>query len=128
MSGGCDCTRQGEIHVISLVFCPFVWLACLSWGCRFGKNRCTCLTNPENRGILKTFPADVVKLADTIDLGSIASACRFKSCRPHQNKTLRNDANALFLSVSLFFSRRLSFICPLCRQFVRIRRNRAQKQ
>ena len=61
------------------------------------------MTNPENRGILKAFLADVVKLADTIDLGSIASACRFKSCRPHQNKTLRNDANALFLSVSLFF-------------------------
>ena len=26
----------------------------------------------------------MVKLADTIDLGSIASACRFKSCYPHQ--------------------------------------------
>ena len=27
----------------------------------------------------------MVKLADTIDLGSIASACRFKSCYPHHN-------------------------------------------
>ena len=41
-------------------------------------------------------------MADTIDLGSIAPACRFKSCHPHQNKTLRNDAVALFLSVSFF--------------------------
>ena len=28
--------------------------------------------------------ADVVKLADTPDLGSGAYACRFKSCHPHQ--------------------------------------------
>ena len=28
----------------------------------------------------------MVKLADTIDLGSIASACRFKSCYPHQKR------------------------------------------
>ena len=54
LSGGCNCNRQGEMHVISLAFCPLVWLACLSWGCRFGKNWCTCLTNPENRGILNT--------------------------------------------------------------------------
>ena len=27
--------------------------------------------------------ADVVKLADTLDLGSSAYACRFESCRPH---------------------------------------------
>lgn len=27
--------------------------------------------------------ADVVKLADTLDLGSSASACRFDSCHPH---------------------------------------------
>ena len=27
--------------------------------------------------------ADVVKLEDTMDLGSIARACRFKSCHPH---------------------------------------------
>ena len=32
--------------------------------------------------------ADVVKLADTIDLGSIAHACRFKSCHPHHKTTL----------------------------------------
>ena len=30
--------------------------------------------------------AGVVELADTIDLGSIAFACRFKSCHPHQNE------------------------------------------
>ena len=30
--------------------------------------------------------AGMVKLADTIDLGSIASACRFESCCPHQFK------------------------------------------
>ena len=27
--------------------------------------------------------ADMVELADTMDLGSIAKACRFKSCYPH---------------------------------------------
>ncbi len=32
--------------------------------------------------------ADVVELADTIDLGSIAFACRFKSCHPHQLKEI----------------------------------------
>lgn len=37
MSDGWNCTRQGEMHVISLVFCSFVWLACLPCGCRFGK-------------------------------------------------------------------------------------------
>ena len=28
----------------------------------------------------------MVKLADTLDLGSSARACRFKSCHPHQKK------------------------------------------
>ncbi len=32
--------------------------------------------------------AGVVELADTIDLGSIAFACRFKSCHPHQLKVI----------------------------------------
>ena len=32
--------------------------------------------------------AGVVKLADTLDLGSSARACRFKSCRLHQVETL----------------------------------------
>ena len=32
--------------------------------------------------------AGVVKLADTLDLGSSASACRFKSCHPHHLITL----------------------------------------
>ena len=32
----------------------------------------------------------MVKLADTIDLGSIAQACRFKSCHPHQMLIIAN--------------------------------------
>ena len=51
---------------------------------------------------------------------------KFNSRTGHQTTKLRNDAIALFLSFFSFW--RLSFICPLCRQIVRIRRNRAQKQ
>ena len=32
--------------------------------------------------------AGVVKLADTLDLGSSSSECRFNSCHPHHLKTL----------------------------------------
>lgn len=37
--------------------------------------------------------ADVVELADTYDLGSYASACRFDSCHPHH----KTDGNICFL-------------------------------
>jgi hypothetical protein len=30
--------------------------------------------------------ADVVELADTLDLGSSGQPCRFDSCHPHQKK------------------------------------------
>ena len=30
--------------------------------------------------------AGVVELVDSVDLGSSAKACRFESCRPHQNE------------------------------------------
>ena len=33
--------------------------------------------------------ADVVELADTQDLGSCASACRFKSCYPHHKRATK---------------------------------------
>ena len=39
------------------------------------------MTEPPDR---LTSNADVVELADTLDLGSSARACRFKSCHPHQ--------------------------------------------
>ena len=40
--------------------------------------------------------AGVVELADTIDLGSIAFACRFKSCHPHQNERLWRSFTSIF--------------------------------
>ena len=40
--------------------------------------------------------AGVVELADTIDLGSIAIACRFKSCHPHQNERLWRSFTSIF--------------------------------
>ena len=89
------------------------------------------LTKPGKRGILSCtffshrYFADVVKLADTIDLGSIAPACRFKSCHPHQNKTLRNDAAALFLSVSFFVPGAvlyLSFMQAVCPDLLKLSR------
>lgn len=67
----------------------------------------------------------MVELADTIDLGSIAPACRFKSCHPHQNKTLRNDAAALFLSVSFFVPGAvlyLSFMQAVCPDLLKLSR------
>ena len=33
----------------------------------------------------------MVKLADTLDLGSSAIACRFKSCHPYQKKDCNFD-------------------------------------
>lgn len=42
--------------------------------------------------------AGVVELADTMVLGAIAQACRFKSCRPHHLKwtsSVHNDKNRL---------------------------------
>ena len=39
--------------------------------------------------------ADMVELADTMDLGSIAKACRFKSCYPHQRVVDRFDSDKL---------------------------------
>ncbi len=53
----------------------------------------------------------MVKLADTLDLGSSAIACRFKSCHPYQ-KIRRHFAVFLFLSVD-----GLATICN-CRQTV----------
>ena len=46
--------------------------------------------------------ADMVELADTLDLGSSARACRFKSCYPHQILyhlliNLRFDIGGIFL-------------------------------
>ena len=50
------------------------------------------LTEKEKNGTIsrEAFTlADVVKLADTLDLGSSTKVCRFKSCHPHQvRKTL----------------------------------------
>ena len=40
---------------------------------------------PENIGRPGLY-ADVVELADMLDLGSSAQACRFKSCHPHQSR------------------------------------------
>ena len=46
--------------------------------------------------------AGVAELADAQDLGSCVNSCRFKSCHPHQTKTVRNSVPFLFgLSNSL---------------------------
>ena len=42
------------------------------------------------KAVYNILHADVVKLAYTLDLGSSAKACRFKSCHPHQaNRKVR---------------------------------------
>ena len=52
--------------------------------------------------------APVVELADTMDLGSIARACRFKSCRAHQLV-----ASVISLATSFFIKKLIvhSFCC-----------------
>jgi hypothetical protein len=50
---------------------------------------------------------------------------KFKSCHPHQNKTLRNDAAALFLSVSFFVPGAvlyLSFMQAVCPDLLKLSR------
>ena len=42
------------------------------------------------------FFADVVKLANTLDLGSSASAWGFKSLHPHQHKPKSNTNKKVF--------------------------------
>ena len=51
----------------------------------------------------------MVELADTLDLGSSAKACRFKSCRAHQNKTSlsKHGERGLFIIILIFFSKTL---------------------
>lgn len=53
--------------------------------------------------------ADVVKLADTLDLGSSARACRFKSCHPYQTAY----AVFYFLRTCRKFHLRANFVCNL---------------
>lgn len=54
--------------------------------------------------------ADVVKLADTLDLGSSASACRFDSCHPHHciNK-LRGIEVFLYFMQDIILSQKSAF-------------------
>ena len=42
------------------------------------------LTNGDGYCIICKCYAGVAELADALDLGSSAHACRFKSCHPHQ--------------------------------------------
>lgn len=46
--------------------------------------------------------ADVMKLADMLDLGSNAKACRFKSCHPHQTNIIRTYFQSVIGSDYLF--------------------------
>ena len=56
--------------------------------CTIDKRKADMIEYTAVRAVLTaaTQSAPVVELADTMDLGSIAQACRFKSCRAHHSE------------------------------------------